>query len=123
MSGSRRQWVLALLAAIVVGGVLYWLTDEVVLAIATGVVWGSAIGLTDHFRARFPDAVTGTGWTDSRWTGLGVAVISFGALLGVNTVDSLGTDLRFGLAAVVLGIGYVGYLTGSLAERERARSD
>lgn len=123
MSGSRRQWILALLAAVVVGSGLYWLTDALALAVAAGVVWGSAVGLTDHFRARFPDAVTGTDWTDSRWTGLGVAVIIFAALLGVNTIDALATDLRFALAAVVLGIGYVGYLTGSLAERERARTD
>lgn len=120
MSRQSLHWLLGTLAALVVAGLAYWLVEQPTLAIAAGVVWGTAIGLTTYFARRFPDRTTGSGWTDSRWTGLGVAVITFGSLLGVNAVETLPPDLRFVLAAVVLGGGYVGYLTGSIAERERS---
>lgn len=120
MSARSLDWLLGAVAGLLAAGVAYWLVERPTLSIAAGLVWGAALGLTTYFRRRFPDHGTGSDWNDSRWTGLGVAVVTFATLLGVNAVETLPLDLRFVLAAVVLGGGYVGYLTGSMAELERS---
>lgn len=119
MSNASRQALAGLLVGLVVGAGLYWLVREPTLAIAGGVAWGGAVGVTVHFVARFPDHATGSGWADSRWTGLGVAIVTFAGLLGVNGLASLATGEQFALGAVVLGVGYAGYVAGAMAERER----
>ena len=119
MSNGYGHWAVGVLVALTVGLGLQWLVDTPTLALAGGIVWGTAAGLTVLLAGRFPAHATGSGWTDSRWTGLGVGVITFAGLLGVNTVAGLSTELRFALSALLLGAGYVGYVTGSMAELER----
>ena len=114
------SWLAGIVVAALVGAGLYWLIDVPTLSVAAALVWGSAAGTSHWLARRFPDRASGSGWTDSRWAGLGVGVITFAGLLGVNAVDGLPTELRFGLSAVVLGAGYIGYVTGSMAELERS---
>lgn len=115
------------LAALVVGGVvaggLGLLTGVVTLALVAGACWGVGVGVLLRVRRCYPRLTVGDGWTDARWIGLGVALVTLAALLGVSPALSLSPARQLGLSVLVLGAGLVGSATAMMAERERRSDD
>lgn len=102
-----------------VAGGLGWLTGVIALALVTGACWGIGVGVALRVRRLSPRLTVGDGWTDVRWTGLGIAVVTLAAVLGVPPALALSPTLRLGLSVLVLGVGLAGYATAAMAELER----
>lgn len=115
--------LVGLLVALVVGVGLHWLVGDVTLASVTGLTWGVGAVVTLRIARLYPAHATGTTWTDRRWTGLGVGLVTLAALVGVSPTLPVSDELRFGLGFLVLGAGFAGYVTATVAELERAGPD
>lgn len=119
MTRSSIQRLVGLVVAVIVGVALYWLVGNVGLAAVAGTIWGIGIAIVLYIARQYPSRVTGTAWTDKRWTGLGVGLVTLASLVGVSPTLPISADLRLALGILVLGAGTVGYVTGSVAEMER----
>lgn len=119
MRRTSLHWLLGLQVTALVASFVFLLLETVALALAAGVVYGTAATVTLHLANRFPGHATGDSWTDSRWTGLGVGVVNLAALV-VMLGPFQSTTAGYVIGFVVLGVGFVGYVTGSMAELERA---
>jgi len=118
--GKTAHRLAGLLLAGLVGGGLYWLLADLGLAVGAGLIWGGALAAGLRIYREYPAHATGDGWRDGRWTGLYSGLVTLGALIGVSPTLPVDADLRFGLAVLVLGAGTLGYVSGTLAELERA---
>jgi len=107
---------------VVVGAGQYWLVGDVGLAVVTGVLWAAGLLLTLRVGRLYPSHATGETWRDKRWTGLSVGLITLAALVGVSPTLPVTGELRLGLGLLVLGAGFAGYVSGTLAEVERAET-
>ena len=105
--------------AVLIGGGLYWLVDDIVFASVTGLVWGSGLALSIHQYRTEPSISADTAWESNRWVGLGVGMINFAALIGVSPSLPVSAELRLGLGILVIGTGLVGFAAASLAQGER----
>ena len=119
MTRTSLHWLAGIFVAVVVSSGLYWLIGDVALAAVTGLMWGSGVLITLRIARQHPPHTTGEGWRDKRWTGLSAGLITPAAFLGVSPVLPISPDLRLGLVFLVIGAGFVGYTTGTMAERER----
>jgi hypothetical protein len=111
MDRAARDRLASLAFAALAGGGLYWLAGDLPLAAVTGVVWGVALLVTRRVARLYPDA-TGTG----RWGALGTGVLALAAIVGVGPTLPVPAATRLGLGLLVAGVGYVGHMTGRLAE-------
>lgn len=123
MDRALGHRITALLVGSAIAGGLGWLTGLLVLALVGGACWGIGTGVLLGVRRRFPRVGVGDGWTDVRWTGLAVAVVTLAALLGVPPALPLPPADRFGLSVLVLGAGLVAYASATMAELERRTED
>jgi len=119
MVRAVRRRLGGLVVATVVAAALYWLVGDPGLAAVAGIVWGVAVLVTLRISGLHPDSATGAEWGDRRWTAVGVGAVTLAALVGVSPTLPVGDSLRFGLGLLVLGSGFAGYATGSMAELER----
>lgn len=116
------------LAAVALGtaaaGAGVWFVGDYLLAGAAGLCVAVCAGLSVVTARKYPERVTGGGWTDGRWTGLSVWAVCAAGLLGFVTVEPSAEALA-GAQVLVILAGLVGYLGGSLSEmeRDRARAD
>lgn len=119
MDRTLTHRIAALLVGVAVSGGLVWLTGAPALAGAAGLCWGVGVGVALRTRRQHPGMPNDDGWTDARWTGLGVGIVTLAGLLGVSPAPSLSPGLRFGFSVLVLGAGVVAYATATMAEIER----
>ena len=119
MTRTSLHWLAGILVAVVVSSGLYWFIGDVALAAVTGLTWGSGHLITLRIARQHPSHTTGEGWRDKRWTGLSAGLITLAALIGVSPALPISPDLRLGLGFLVIGVGFVGYTAGTMAELER----
>ena len=119
MTRTPLHWLAGILVAVVVSSGLYWFIGDVALAAVTGLMWGSGLLVTLRIARQHPSHTTGEGWRDKRWTGLSAGLITLAALIGVSPALPISPDLRLGLGFLVIGVGFVGYTAGTMAELER----
>lgn len=117
MNRALLHRLAALLAGGVVAGGLLWMTGAAALAAVAGACWSAGLGAALRARRLYPGMRNDDGWSDARWTGLGVGLVTLAAVLGVP--PALTPALRFGLSVLVLGAGLVAYATATMAEIER----
>lgn len=120
MPRTSLAWGLGVLVVLVVSGGLYRFVGHVGLAVVTGLTWACGVLITLRIARQHPSHTTGERWADKRWTALSTGLMTLAALVGVNSTLPIAADLRFALALLVLGVGFVGYTTGTMAELERA---
>jgi len=118
MSRTLLHRVGSLAAGAVAAGGLYWFGIDALLSGSVGLSLAVSALLLLRVRRKYPDKLTGDGWTDSRWAGVSQAVITAAALLGLLLVP-VPAEYRFALGLLVILSGFVGYVAGSLAEMER----
>ncbi|MFP4590727.1 MAG: sterol desaturase [Halobacteriales archaeon] len=119
MERTIRDTLIALLIGGGITGGLYWLSGHISLALVTGLCWVCGLKLTLHIGYLYPAYATGDTWTDKRWTGLSVGLVTLAALIGVSPMLPLSSELRLGLGFLVIGAGLVAYSAGTLAVLER----
>ena len=119
MTRTSLHWLAGILVAVVVSSSLYWFIGDVALAAVTGLTWGSGHLITLRIARQHPSHTTGEGWRDKQWTGLSAGLITLAALIGVSPALPISPDLRLGLGFLVIGVGFVGYTAGTMAELER----
>jgi len=123
MNPPNRELSSALVVGAVIGVGIHWLVGQVILAVVTAVTWVTTLGLTRHIRRKYPTFSTGESWTDKRWTGVGVGVVSLAAFIGVGPALPIPVDLRFALGLLVLGASFTAYSAGTLAVLDRLDID
>ena len=57
-------------------------------------------------------------WTDKRWAGLSVGLVTLSALLCVSPPRPISNELRHGLGFLATGTGFVAYVAVTLAVLE-----
>lgn len=119
MERASRDTLGALVIGGGISGGLYWLTGYISIALVTGLCWVCGLKLALHIGYLYPAYSTGDRWTDKRWTGLSVGLVTLAALLGVSPLLPISDALRLGLGFLVLGTGLVAYSAGTLAVLER----
>ena len=119
MDRSTRDILVALVIGGGVTGGVYAIAGHPVLAGVAGLCWAGAVALALHVKHLYPAYWTGEGWTDRRWSGLGNGALLLAGLIGVGPLLPVTNGLRFGLGILVLGTGFVTYMTGMLAVLER----
>jgi hypothetical protein len=119
MNRSSVGFAGSLVVAVVVGSGLYWLVGDLALAGVTGVVWGSGLALSIHLYRSHPSLGAEPTWERKRWVGVSTGLITLAALIGVSPTLPISAELRLGLGVLVIGTGFVGLVTASLAELER----
>ena len=119
MTRTSLHRLAGIFVAVVVSSGLYWFIGDVALAAVTGLTWGSGLLVTLRIARQHPSHTTGEGWRDKRWTGLSAGLITLAALIGVSPALPISPDLRLGLGFLVIGVGFVGYTAGTMAELER----
>jgi hypothetical protein len=123
MRNSIRHALIALLVTVVVAGSLYWTGGHASLAVVAGMCWGAGLAVTLRIGQLYPDFATGDAWTDRRWTGLSVGLVSLAALVGVSPYLPVSATLGLELGALVLGAGLASYAMGTMAVLERTVDD
>ena len=119
MTRTSLHWLASIFVAVVVSSSLYRLISDVALAAVTGLMWGGGLLITLRIARQHPSHTTGEGWRDKRWTGLSTGLITLAALIGVGPALPISPDLRLGLGFLIIGVGFVGYTAGTMAELER----
>lgn len=122
----RRTIRDTLIALPVGGGVcigLYWVGGYLSLALVTGLCWTCGLTLTLHIKYRYPEYTQGVAWTDKRWRGLGVGLVTLAALIGVNPMLPISDELRLGLGFLVIGAGLVAYAAGTISVLEQVHGN
>lgn len=119
MTRTSVHWLIGLLVTLVVSGGLYWFVGNVGLAAVTGLTWGSGLLITLRIARQRPAHTTGDSWKDKRWTVVSTGLMTLAALVGVNPTLPIETDTRLALGLLVIGVSFVGYTAGTMAELER----
>jgi len=119
MKRSVAPFIGSLAIALTLGSGLYWLVGDVGLASVTGIVWGSGVALSIHLYRSYPSLGAEPTWERKRWVGVSSGLITLAALIGVSPTLPISAELRLGLGVLVIGTGFVGMVTASLAELER----
>lgn len=120
MVRTSLYWIVGFLVTLVVSSGLYWFVGNIGLAAVTGLTWGSGLLITLRIARQYPSHTTGDTWADKRWTGVSTGLITLAALVGVNSMLPISVDLQFALGLLIIGVGIVGYTTGTMAELERS---
>jgi hypothetical protein len=115
---KRTLWVLltAALAGVITAGISL-LTDDIALAVATGVSWGCGLGITAYIGQAYPTYATGGSWVDTRWTALGTGITG----LCLSLVLSL-SEVTPWVAVLLGGIAILSYASGTIATLEQQQS-
>ena len=122
MLQARYHRLVSLGFATGTGSVLYWLGIDILLSSAIAVAVAVSIALLFRISREFPERRTGDGWQDSRWAAVSVTVTNFAALVGVQLLALPSGDTA-AVSFLVFSVALAAYLSGSLAEMERDRSD
>ncbi len=117
MSTRTLRWATALAVGAAIGGFSYWIVTDTYLAGATALCWGVAGGFLLRIYHRHGNQFLESGWVDPRWTALTIGLVAVAGLPGLTTIVS--GEARLGIGWLVLGVGLVGYLGGTLSELER----
>lgn len=123
MNRAHLHRAAALLVALVVTGGLFALAGAAPLAVVAGACWGVGVGVGLRVRRLDPGVPNDDGWSDVRWTGLGVGLVTLAALVGVAPGLDLDPGVQFGLSVLVLGAGLAGYATATMTAVERHLRD
>ncbi|AHZ21307.1 sterol desaturase [Haloferax mediterranei ATCC 33500] len=118
MSHRTLPSLVGLLVAVLVGSGLYWLAENVGLALATGIAWGGGFATVVYGERQYSAHYPGSEWSN-KWSTLGTVLITIAATVGIGSSFPVSFELRLGLQFLVIGTGFVGSMVATVAELER----
>ena len=114
MKARTIRGIIGIVVAGIGGAAVYLATNNVVVSVIVCLAWGVSSWLLAYIWTAHPKYLTGEGFEQGRWDGLGTGVVAFVLFVGIRVIP-VPTGYELAIIFLLLGVWTIGYFTATLS--------